>query len=204
MVIYVRPPKLYDMRMMTEASAPNFVAAELPAFLATFLREVDWEKFFDTLPVEEFDRIVEDRMERIDARQREILTAQAEIDRLKGEVAAISQALHTRERFLAERQRAAVQEQNVSVVLSPKRKRDAVLRVFEDNAGRALTPGDVRQSLARAGLIDPHDETGTPVRIILAQLREGGVLEKAGYGEYRLRSRDNRRLAPVSGVALRE
>ena len=166
------------------------------------LQNVDWGSILRALPVDQFQTLIEDRMERIAARRREIETLELDVATLEAEVKAFRQLLQARNQFLAERQREIAQVERKSPVaaLPPRRKRAAVLRVFEDEAGRELSPNDVRQALARAGLIDPTNETGTPVRIILAQLTAAGTLLRAGPGRYRLPDRDERlMLAGVDG-----
>lgn len=146
------------------------------------------------MPVGEFKNLLASLDERIVERDAEADRAQAASAQLRSEKATIEQALAAREQLLEARERernqTSVVEPAASKVMSPQRKRAAVLRAIEDNPGQPQTPASVRAHLARVGLIDPENETGTPVRIILAQMREAGVLVRTGPGEYRLKTRD--------------
>ncbi len=151
----------------------------------------DLPKFLEALPVEEFTRLLESLDDRIEQRDSEAETAQSEAKRLRAQKGTIEQVLAAREQLIAAKERERLQiTTDLPAAISPKRKRAAVLQVIEDHPLEPQTPASVRDHLARAGLIDPAKESGTPVRIILAQMREAGVLVKTGHGEYRLRTRD--------------
>ncbi|MGO9761982.1 MAG: hypothetical protein ACLP1Q_12065 [Solirubrobacteraceae bacterium] len=167
-----------------------------PKFLRELLEQFDLPKFLEALPVGEFKNLLASLDERITERDAEAERAQTAAAQLRGEKATIEQALAAREQLLEARERERNQTSVVespSIAMSPQRKRAAVLRVFEEKPGEPQSPASVRRHLARAGLIDPANEQGTPVRIILAQLREANVLVREGPGEYRLRTRDERR-----------
>jgi hypothetical protein len=162
-------------------------------FLQELLERFDLPKFLEALPVGEFNNLLASLDERITERDAEAERAQTAAAQLRSEKATIEQALAAREQLLEARERERNQTSVVeppSIAMSPKRKRAAVLRVFEENRGQPQSPASVRAHLARAGLLDPDNEQGTPVRIILAQLREAGVLKRVGPGEYRLKTRD--------------
>lgn len=186
--------------------APDSQSAAPAKFLREFLEEFDLPKFLEALPVAEFTRLLESLDERISQREAEMVVAQADADRLRGEKATIEQALGAREQLLQakERERHQTRVVNERPIMSPQRKRAAVLRVIEDNPGEPQSPASVRAHLARAGLLDPENETGTPVRIILAQMREAGVLERTGHGEYRLRTRDEQMAHAGADQEVRE
>jgi hypothetical protein len=161
-------------------------------FLEELLEKFDLPKFLEALPVGEFKNLLSSLDERIVERDAEAERAQAAAAQHRSEKATIEQALAAREQLLEARERERNQTsvvESASIAMSPQRKRAAVLRVIEDNSGQPQTPASVRAHLARAGLLDPENETGTPVRIILAQMREAGVLERTGHGEYRLKTR---------------
>jgi hypothetical protein len=179
-----------------------------PKFLQELLEEFDLPKFLEALPVGEFKSLLASLDERITERDAEAERAQTTAAQLRSEKATIEQALAAREQLLEARERernqTSVVEQPSRVVMSPQRKRAAVLRVFEENREEEQSPASVRSHLARAGLLDPHKETGTPVRIVLAQLREAGALVKVGAGRYRLRTRDERLAFAVADEQVRE
>jgi multidrug efflux pump subunit AcrA (membrane-fusion protein) len=163
-------------------------------FLQELLEQFDLPKFLEALPVGEFENLLSSLDERITERDADAERAQTAAKQLRSEKATIEQALAARKQLLEARERernqTSVVEPLPSRIMSPKRKRAAVLRVFEENPGEAQSPASIRRHLARAGLIDPDHEKGTPVRIILAQMREAGVLVRVGPGEYRLKTRD--------------
>jgi hypothetical protein len=164
-------------------------------FLRELLEQFDLPKFLEALPVGEFKNLLASLDERITERDAEAERAQTAAVQLRGEKATIEQALAAREQLLEARERERNQTSVVelpSIPMSPQRKRAAVLRVFEENPGEPQSPASVRSYLAHAGLLDPNNEHGTPVRIILAQLRESGVLLRVGPGQYRLKTRDER------------
>jgi hypothetical protein len=177
-----------------------------PTFLRELLERFDLPKFLEALPVGEFKNLLSSLDDRIAERDAEAERAQVAAAQLRSEKATIEQALAAREQLLEARDRERHQTSVVetSRVIPPKRKRAAVLRVIEEHSEQPQSPASVRAHLARAGLIDPKNETGTPVRIILAQMREAGILEKTGQGEYRLKTRDERMALAGADQELRE
>lgn len=158
------------------------------------LSNFDLPKFFEALPTDAFAAMIDDLEERISDRRRTLEGLKREVDALEAQAANFKQALEIREKIVKarERERAVAARDTHYRVLSPKRKRAEVLRIFEEHPGTLLTPHDVRQALARAGLLDPANESGTPVRILLAQLNEAGVLTRPESGRYRLKTREER------------
>lgn len=171
---------------------PNIQGTSAKQFFDKMLEGFDWSKFFEALPTEEFSRILEEQEQRIAIRTREREAVDADLKRLRSQVEMIKQALTIREALIVarEEERKAASRQTTAIPsLAPKRKRAAVLQVLEDHPGELLTPADVRSYLAKAGLIDPENETGTPVRILLAQLVEANVIVRPEPGKYRLKTR---------------
>jgi hypothetical protein len=183
---------VYTQRTMNAASGNTPGTGKTHEFLSEFLAEFDLPQFLEALPVDEFSRLLKSLDERIEHREGEAAKAQADAERMRGEKSAILQALVARERLLEAREREQQTQTDSLPALSPRRKRAAVLQAIEDNPGEPQSPASVRAHLARAGLLDPNHETGTPVRIILAQMTEAGTLERVGPGKYRLRTRAER------------
>src|SRR5271165_282049 len=163
--------------------------------------DFDLPKFFEALPTDQFATLIDDIEERLAALRQSRERLAEEIAKLETQAATFRQALEIRQQVIEAREHergAAAREKRVPA-LSPRRKRAEVVRVFENHPSALLTPADVRTVLARAGLIDPANETGTPVRILLAQLNEAGVLTRPSPGHYRYKTRDERATSATPG-----
>ena len=163
---------------------------------ADFLEGFDWQKFFEIIPIDEYERQIDDREKRLSMRKKELRKAHDEVKRLEGEIETYKTAFAVRRKLLEKKEMESEgpfpggSERTPSI--PPRKKRAAVLRAFEERPGKILSPGSVRRILGKEGLIDPENETGTPVRILLAQLTEANVLERPKPGRYRLKNRDER------------
>lgn len=162
-------------------------------FLKDVASKIDFEAFFASLPEEEFRAMINDRMEKIDAEEREIATAEARVASYRREAEGFQAALRIKRELEERHQR----EQAVAIPLPVQpippprelmqRKRAAVLRIVRTDPTRLISPDDMEDVLLQRGLLSEAEiRAGTPIRVVMAKLRADNVLERPTTGRYRL------------------
>lgn len=165
---------------------------QIASFVQSLLAEIDIPRLFTALPEEEIQRIIEDREEKIELREREVASARDDIFNWTEEVAALRGALEIKHRLQAEARSEAPGVTPVALISAAelmKRKREAVLRAMALAPARLMTPNETETLIVERGLLTREEiERGTPIRVVMAKLQNEGKLERPVARRYKLAS----------------